>query len=78
MVSEAQKRATTNYRLRLKGTPKGDELLDKCRSYARKSFNKLYSENEAFRIQHLADCNRRAYYLNDNDQFLRCIRKLYQ
>jgi hypothetical protein len=77
MVSAAHMRATAAYRLRLKGTPKGDELLEKSRGYARKSFNKLYSENEAFRIQHLADCNRRAYYLNDNDQFLRCIRKLY-
>ena len=41
-VSEAQKRATANYRLRLKGTEKGEILAEKCRGYARKSFNKLY------------------------------------
>jgi hypothetical protein len=76
-VSAAQKRATTNYRLRLKGTEKGEILLDKCRGYARKSFNKLYHENPDFRTAHLKQCNSRAYYLNDDDQFLRSIRKLF-
>jgi hypothetical protein len=77
-VSEAQKRATAAYRARLKGTEKGEILAEKCRGYARKSFNKLYRENEEFRKAHLIDCNQRAYYLNDNDQFLRAIRKLYR
>lgn len=77
MVSEAQKRATANYRLRLKGTEKGEILSEKCRGYARKSFNKLYHENIEFKMHHLAQCNSRAYYLNDKDQFLKSIRRLY-
>ncbi len=76
-VSEAQKRATANYRARLKGTEKGERMAEMCRGYARKSFNKLYRENPEFRIAKLADCNSRAYYLNDKDQFLRSVRKLF-
>ena len=77
VVSAAQKRATANYRARLKGTEAGEILAEKCRGYARKSFNKLYRENEEFRKAKLADCNSRAYYLNDKDQFLRSVRRLY-
>ena len=76
-TTEAQKRATNAYRLRLKNSENGDVFAEKCRGYARKSFNKMYRENEEFRIAKLAYANSREYYLNNNDQFLRCIRRLY-
>ena len=77
VVSEAQKRANINYRKRIKGTPQGEIFNEKLREYAKRSFNKRYNNNPTFHDNHLAQANSRAYYLNDKDQFLRAIRRLY-
>ena len=77
MVTEAQKKANINYRKRIRNTPQGEIFLEKLREYSKKSFNKRYNEDPVFRAHHLAVANSRAYYLNDNDQFLRAIRKLF-
>jgi hypothetical protein len=77
-TSEAQKRATIAYRQRLKGTPAGDELADKMRGYARKSFNKIYNSDEEFRNRKREECRLRSYYDNSDDKFLRSIRKLFE
>ena len=77
MPTEAQKLANKNYRKRIKGTPQGEIFLEKLRQYGKKSFNKRYHNDANFHAIHLAQANARAYYLNDNDQFLRAIRKLY-
>ena len=78
MVTEAQKKANINYRKRIKGTPQGDVFLEKLREYSKKSFNKRYNENPVFRAHHLAVANSKAYYRNDNDQFLRAVRVLFK
>ena len=77
-TSEAAKRATIAYRLRLKGTEKGDILADKMREYARKSFNKIYNSDEAFKKRKQEECRLRVYYDNSDDKFLRAVRRLYE
>ena len=76
-TTDAQKRATLAYRERLRGTEKGELLAEKMRGYAKKSFNKIYNSDEAFRERKKEECRLRAYYDNSDDKFLRAIRKLF-
>jgi hypothetical protein len=76
MTTDAQKRATYNYRQRIKGTLQGEELRIKHNEYCKKAMKKLYENNDGYRLEKIKSGCDKNYY-NNPDQVLRAIRKLF-
>ena len=76
-TTEAQKRATANYRKRIVGTERADNYKMKQREYSRKSIMERYNSDESFRLEKIKQMSLRYYYDLTDDKHLRCIRRLF-
>ena len=74
-ITEAQKRATYAYRLRIKNTDTGEQMRLKQIEYSKKYSLNKYHTDEEFRLNKIVIGCDRNYY--NEDQILRCIRKLF-
>jgi len=77
-TTEAQKRATANYRKRIVGTEKAENYKIKQREYARKSIMERYNRDEHYRLEKIKLMSLRYYYDLTDDKHLRCIRHLFE
>ena len=76
-TTEAQKRATANYRKRIIGTDQAEKYRMKQREYCRKSIMEKYNSDDAFRLEKIKQMSLRYYYDLADDKHLRCIRRLF-
>ena len=74
MVSEAQKISQRKYINKVKNT---ERFIELTRVYSSTYGKKRYKNNDEYRAQRLRSANLYAYYKNDDDQFLKCVRKLF-
>jgi hypothetical protein len=76
-TTEAQKRATANYRKRIVGTERAEKYKTKQREYSRKSIMERYNSDEHYRLEKIKQMSLRYYYDLTDDKHLRCVRRLF-
>lgn len=74
MVSDSQKASQRRYIKKVKNTA---HFIELTRGYSSAYGKKRYKEDNDYRAQRLRSANLYAYYKNDDDQFLKSVRKLF-
>ena len=76
-TTEAQKRATANYRKKIVGTERAENYKRKQQEYSRKSIMERYNSDEHYRLEKIKQMSLRYYYDLTDDKHLRSIRRLF-